>query len=223
MHGSVRHPGREFIFGADELTSAFAEDSDRWHFLTHAVQERPTLFIGYGVEDAGVLQALNPRSIAGRPTKEKWLLVHPGHTSVPKEAFLRAMGFQLIWGTTNELLEHFGIIAKSHTTDVRQPRKNTRSLFPREAVPVLGETPMRPVKEFFLGAPPEWSDIYSQAIHPTSLFTTIKNSVLSGRNVAIVGVPASGKSTLLMQLAALLETPKRKLYLTALLPRNPKT
>lgn len=220
LHGSVRHPERGFIFGAEELASAFAEDSDRWHFLTQAVQDRPTLFIGYGVNDAGVLQSLNPKSVAGRPTKEKWLLVHPDHSSPPAEAVFRALGFQLIWGTTNDLLEFFGSLSAAPPKVSTKSNLPTRKLFPRDCVPAFGETPLRPVKEFFLGATPEWSDVYSQSIHPTSYFTSVKNAVLAGQNVAILGAPACGKSTLLMQLAATIETSQRKLFLTAPTPEK---
>ncbi|MDB6056464.1 MAG: hypothetical protein JWO95_308, partial [Verrucomicrobiales bacterium] len=169
---------------------------------------------------AAVLNALSPRAVAGRPTKEKWLLVHPSSHSTANDAVFRALGFSIIYGETRELLEYFGsgptvVSAVGKVSDVP-----TKKMFPKEAVPRLGETPLRPVKEFFLGAPPEWSDIYSQTIHQTSHFTSAKNTILDSKNLALVGAPACGKSTLLMQLAAGLESKKRKLFIESLTPEK---
>lgn len=216
LHGSVRHPERDFIFGSEELAAAFAEDNDRWRFLTQALQQTPTLFIGYSVADAAVLQALNPKSTSGRPHKEKWLVVHPNSYSKASEAVFRALGFSIIVGDTSAALTYI----RNLNTGAEAPRSirnvSTKVLFPNESIPTLSDVPVRPVRDFFLGAPPEWSDIFSHVVHRTSHYTKAKDLILAGNHVAIIGSPACGKSTLLMQLASSIETSQRKLFTESL-------
>lgn len=59
LHGNVRHEDADFLFTPGQISSAFAPDRETWYVFQRELQARPTLFLGYGMRDAGVLQALH--------------------------------------------------------------------------------------------------------------------------------------------------------------------
>ena len=67
---------------------------DRWYKLTQQLQGFPTLFWGYNVGDADVLQALNPDTINQRTQEEKWIILR--NTDEATQEYFRALGFSLI-------------------------------------------------------------------------------------------------------------------------------
>ena len=200
LHGSVTDEDREFRFGAPALASSFASDPDRWHFLAHRMQEHPTLFWGYSVNDAATLQVLNPETRLGRPVREKWIIVHPSSLE-DTVAYYRALGFQIIVVDTSMMLDYLHKNAPELPQVVISPTISTSELFPAEAIPDVGSVPVRPIIHFYLGATPQWHDIYSGNIYRVSHYYRIRNSANSGKNTIITGMPMCGKTTLLMQMA----------------------
>lgn len=59
LHGSVRHEDADFLFTSGQMSSAFASDRQTWYVFQRELQGRSTVFLGYGMRDAGVLQALH--------------------------------------------------------------------------------------------------------------------------------------------------------------------
>ena len=197
LHGCVLDDSREFFFSATELASVFGQDPDRWHFLTNALQSRPTLFWGYGLADAGALQALHPSSVGGMVRADTWITVLP-ETDEGTLQYFRALGFQILEADTRALLDLF-----KHREDVPEVEATsetpTYTLFPEWAIPDLGLVPVRPLLEFYRGAPPTWYDVFSGRLHLTRYHAQVRNSLSAGKDVLLVGVPGSGKTTLLMQ------------------------
>ena len=79
-------------------------------------------------------------------------------------------------------------------------------------VPQPAEIAQRPIKYFFVGAEPEWSDAYSNQVVHRRINSAVKNSIFTDRHVAIVGLPLSGKSTVLKQVAAEIATERDAQY-----------
>lgn len=79
-------------------------------------------------------------------------------------------------------------------------------------VPTVAQVAQRPIRNFFLGAEPEWSDAYSSQVVRRRINSSIKNSVFSGKHVALVGLPLSRKTTILKQVAAELASDRPVLY-----------
>jgi hypothetical protein len=203
LHGSVLDDSRPFRFGVADLASAFGSDPDKWYFLTQRLQEHPTLFWGYSVSDAGTLQALNPETIKGRRHNDKWIVVHPSAINNGTLDYFHALGFQIIEADTSELLDYLeGAAETIKAPKSPPPGSKTRELFPHESIPELGTVIVRPIVHFYLGAAPQWSDIFSGQIHRTAHFGQVLNSINSGKHTIIIGGPASGKTTLLMQAAS---------------------
>lgn len=77
---------------------------------------------------------------------------------------------------------------------------------------MIGEIAQRPIRNFFLGAEPEWSDAYSGQVFRRRINSAVKNTIYSGRHAAVVGLPLSGKTTILRQVATELSADRPVLY-----------
>ena len=198
LHGCVYNATRPFVFGTTDIASAFRQDEDRWYLLTNRLQKYPTVFVGYRLDDSSTLEALSPQTISGRPHQDKWILLREPVEDGAIEYF-RALDFQIIYGDTSGFLDFLD--------ELRVPEKveayhDSSELFPNDTIPQIGSTPVRSLLDFYLGAPPVWSDIFSGELHKISYESAIRNDILLRRNVIIIGVPASGKTTLMMQVAS---------------------
>ena len=219
LHGCVRSSDRPFTFNPTDLASAFGADPDRWHYLTQRLQKAPTLFWGYSLGDAGTLEALNPDTTRGRHHKDKWIVLHPKAADDGTQQYFRALGFQLIIADTPEMLDYLGgVDTASSALPAPGATVATPSLFPQEAIPRLTQVPVRPVLEFYLGAPPQWCDIFQGGLHRTAHFDRVRNSVNARKHTLVIGLPASGKTTILMQLAADTQFDGHKLFYDSLIP-----
>tara|TARA_B100000678_G_C18219800_1_gene506703 strand:- start:139 stop:2508 length:2370 start_codon:yes stop_codon:yes gene_type:complete len=203
LHGNVRHEDSDFIFTSGRISSAFASDRETWYVFQRALRDRPTIFLGYSMKDAGVLQALE--STTERSLVNKWIVLRRDDQSA--EAFYRSMGFHVAVGDIADFLAYVEQLEKAP----REPLSPSRSRFHGE-VPRSAEVAQRPVKSFFLGSEPEWSDAYSPQVVRRRVNDLVKNSIYSGNHVAIVGLPLSGKSTILRQVASDIAQERPALY-----------
>ena len=199
LHGSIVHPGEPLTFSSTDLAAAFSADPDKWHFLTGQMQKFPTLFWGYSLSDGGILQSLNPITTRGRSHHDKWIVLR--EPTAADIRFFTALGFQIIQSDTAALLEYFADKIRPSRPSIPTAR-HTQDLFPEYSLPAPGSAPVRPLMDFFLGAPPAWPDIYSGRIPPTHHFAAVLDSINARADTVVLGMPTCGKTTLMMQLAA---------------------
>jgi hypothetical protein len=218
LHGSILTPNRPLRFGTLDIATAFGTDPDRWRVLQNRLLRAPTLFWGYSLEDASTLEALAPYA-SGADRNGAWILVHPSAGPETSEYF-RALNLQIIVGDTTELLAFVARVVPEASGPTGDMREDERRLFPNESLPALGQVPQRPIEEFFRGAAPVWSDIFSGLIPRTSHYARIRDAIYAKRHAVITGVPACGKTTLLMQLANTLDVDGYKLILDGLSPNR---
>lgn len=69
-------------------------------------------------------------------------------------------------------------------------------------IPKPHDVPQRPISDFFLGAAPAWSDVFSGILYQTRYYKVAQENIFAERNSILTGIPGCGKTTLLMQLAA---------------------
>ena len=180
--------------------------------LTRRLQKYPMLFWGYSLRVPGTLEALDPDTIRGRAHKDKWIVLTPDAAQPQAQAYYRALGMSIIVADASEMLDYLeNLLAFHNKTQPSQLARNTKSLFPKEAIPKIGTVPPRPIREFYLGAPPSWYDIYHGNIPRTHHFAKLMDMIHSGRHVVVTGIPGCGKTTLMMQAAAELSVEKHKL------------
>jgi tetratricopeptide (TPR) repeat protein len=214
FHGSVVNLTRPFRFSTLDIAGAYSARQDRWHYLKNRLESKPTLFWGYGFNDWGTLQTLYEESSGLAHHSDKWIqLRDPLQEDID---FFRALGFQIIESGTSELLDYLGNIHADAAPKPSPLVAPTKELFPDDFIPDPGTVPVRATLEFYLGSPPTWGDIYSGQVHRTAHYNTVRNVVNSNRNAIVVGIPACGKTTLLMQVAAGTEFDGHKLFLDSL-------
>jgi hypothetical protein len=195
LHGSVLDENRPFVFGPLDIAVAATADPDRWMLLRQRLHEAPTLFAGYAVRDAGTLQMLRAGTANQEIPADAWVQIRPSNSDPAMLDYFRALGFQIIVGETDELLD---LLDKELGADERiEPADPVIT-----NIPSSGQVAARPLEDFFLGAAPTWSDIYAQQVPRTEHYRTIANNVAANANTLISGIPGSGKTTLLMQIAA---------------------
>ena len=196
LHGCVLDNSRQFAFNPTELASAFARESDRWFFLADALAKTPTLFIGYSLSDSGTLNVLDPSTTSSTAAADRWITVLPGTESGDIE-YYRAMGFQIVECDVSELLDYFIF---HYDAEQDGPSPSLVQTLPLDwTIPDPAEVFVRPISDYFRGAPPTWYDVYSGQLATTKYHAQVRDALNSNLHTFIVGIPGSGKSTLMMQ------------------------
>ncbi|WP_370677288.1 SIR2 family protein [Pleomorphomonas sp. PLEO] len=199
LHGCVLHQNRDFVFGATEIASAFGAEPQLWHYLSHLLSVKPTLFWGYGLRDSGTLQAINNViKSQGKSSNRMWIILDPNE--IDNEEYFRALEFNIIYADTSSFLEFYQTLS-STPTRLNSASKGIGELFKEYVIPSAGQVPVRESVMFYQGAEPTWYDIFQRRAANTSHVKILENIIASGRNILIKGVPACGKTTLLKLLA----------------------
>lgn len=198
LHGSIANEDDKLFFSTLDLASSFSLDEDKWHFFKQKIRDTPTIFWGYGLNDSGVLEALNIPARNGKTHKPKWINLRQADEASIE--YFKALGFNIILADTDELLDYFS------DKDLLVEQINRRlapcsKIFPGCCIPDSKSVPVRPLLDFYKGEEPSWYDVFSARLYKISHYFDIIESINSGKDVIVVGVPASGKTTLLMQIA----------------------
>lgn len=213
LHGSVRNPDQGYRFSVEEVISSTDVDPDVWRAVRDAVFAKPTLFWGFGFEDADVIQALYSDLQAVPQTNQRWIQLMEGQEE--EAAYFRALGFNILVADTDELLTYLNALAGEHEMLSGSPEVSVaasfRRLFTDLFVPPVSDVPSVGLEGFYGGEAPSWSNIYSTWIPKTTHYWNIVDAIDSGKDVVVSGLVASGKTTLCMQLASEYETPRTKL------------
>lgn len=217
LHGSVVHPSSEdFDFSPVELASSFERDKDKWFGYVNRIQQTPTLYWGYSMADAGVLQTLARETTHGRERAQAWVTLRSEDSEAIE--YYSALGFQIIVAETKDLLNYFGQLKVQKTPGASKRLINKR--FPEYLLPMMQEVPVRTLSEFYLGAEPSWYDIYMGEIHKTKHFSLANNSISGRKSCLLIGAAVTGKSTLLKLLANNVSTSIQPLYIDEITPEK---
>ncbi len=201
LHGTILESERKLVFNTVDLSTTFNNEQATWYFLRNKISEFPTLFVGYSLADASVIQALYSNQSKIKPHSSKWILIYEDDEA--SRSYFKTLGFNIIQGSTEEFLDYLNSYVNTNGSLSKKLLNNPRIVFPKESVPEKSsKLPVRPLKYYFLGAEPYWSDIYNNRIPRTSYYEKIINEIHGNKNVIILGIPASGKTTLMMQIAA---------------------
>ena len=215
LHGSVMKTERPLRFSTTDVASSFGADADRWYYFQRKTEQLPTIIWGSSLADAPVLEAIIPATSRVGAPNDVWILIYPSSDLEAYIDYYKALNFKFISGTTEELLSYIDQNV-SKPSVLGTSTKNTSELFPEFCIPIPSAVVNRPIADFFQGGAPMWSDIFSGNVYRTSFFETVREHVLSNKNVVITGIPGSGKTTLLMQLAAHLSLDVHKLIFSEL-------
>ncbi|WP_034918364.1 SIR2 family protein [Erwinia sp. 9145] len=220
LHGAVCDTESSLIFGDLDIANAFSNDPAKWNYLKSIMNKFPTLFWGYALRDAGTLQVFAD-SLDDQNRKNSWVIVHPDHVDEGEIEYYQSLDLKIIRSDTETFLDYLAsfeeLVVKELTTS---QHKNP---FPEYSIPSHSDIERRSINDFYQGANPSWSDIYSSRVIRLHYYSLVEEYINSGKNVLITGGPATGKSTLLMQIAAFHNFNGVKLFLSDISPSKAET
>lgn len=208
LHGCVLHPEKGYIFSKTKIASAFTDQKDDWNNLRSIMSNRPILFWGWSFEDSDAIEALYSGKMNSNSNSEKWILLHN-----PEEyeiAFYNALDFKIIIGSTIDLLERILF----HNKDNYEETKENAFHLKEYSIPQSeSQIASYPLVSFFEGDAPRWSYIYSGSLSKTHYYSVISDCIDRDKDTFVIGIPACGKTTLMMQLLYEYQTSKPKHFL----------
>ncbi len=198
MHGSVLDKGSPLVFGDLDIASAFSRDPARWNYLTSLMSRFPTLFWGYALKDAGTLQVF-ANALKEHNHKESWIILAPKYIVDGEIDYYKSLGLNIIKADTAEFLKYLEKFKSSKISD-KESTGHPQHPYPEYSIPSNSAVEHRSIQDYFQGASPTWSDIYSPRVCRVRFYDKIVEKINSNKNILITGGPAIGKTTLLMQL-----------------------
>lgn len=196
IHGSVNYPERGYTFTAVDLAGAYKSNISGHETLRYLLSSAPTIIIGYSMEDPGILSMFENSTSMVKSTANRWYFTRG--TDEGEHDYYRSLGLTPFIGGTQEFLELLGTMAPASVDSTKRPRK-------LEGLPQVSEISAQSMEAYFSGDAPKWYDMYFDRIPHLERFSTILNRAIGGKNSLILGVNYSGKTTLLMQIAAYLK------------------
>ena len=195
LHGNVKDLSSNLYFGKSELANVDNDNRELFNVMHSKLLEAPTLFVGYGFHDNAVERTISKLLDDG--AKEIWILCRPGNKNI---TYFRDLGCYVIEGTTSELLEW---IKDTIQDELSLPtiNKSIESL-KQYCIPTRNEIETISSTEYFTNGLTHWYCILSGYPYETKSVNAIYEASLSNKNVVAIGIPFSGKTTILMQLAA---------------------
>ncbi|QOQ81580.1 hypothetical protein INP81_19965 [Comamonas thiooxydans] len=116
LHGCINYPDSNSMdFSPIEIASSFERDKDKWFGYINRIQKTPTIYWGYKIEDAGVLQALSKEASGGKEKADSWIVLRS--TDEESIEYFSSMGFQIIEADTVEFLKYLGQLKKLKSSD----------------------------------------------------------------------------------------------------------
>ncbi|MCM1166896.1 MAG: SIR2 family protein [Lachnospiraceae bacterium] len=200
LHGSIREKG-EYLFGVTDIASAFSRPGEKtsWKKLATDSSKNPILFWGWNFNDPGPIEAMYGKETSFEKNVQRWVLLYnPDEEMID---FLESLRFNIIIGDTKEMLNYIDEKI-SETSEEFQNIVNEASIsqLKQYSVPKNDiKLPKYPIKSFFLEYAPQWSHIYSGAVPKTKYYTKLIDRISSGKDIILIGIRCSGKTTLLMQ------------------------
>lgn len=194
LHGNVKDLTSHLYFGKSELANVDNDNRALFSAMESKLYEAPTLFWGYGFHDHAIERTI-VKVLEKRP-KDIWVQCMPGDKSID---FFRALGCYVIEATTDELLQW---IKKEIKVTKVSTEGRDYSTIKQYFVPSRNQLATVSLQDYYQYGRTNWYCILSNYAYETNTVNELYENSLMNKNVVAVGIPFSGKTTILMQLAA---------------------
>ena len=194
LHGNVKDINSHLYFGKSELANVDNDNRALFSAMESKLYETPTLFWGYGFHDNAIertiVKVLEDRS------KDIWIQCMPGNENID---YFKMLGCYVIEGTTEELLQWIQNEVNIETENVDV---HDYSSIKQYYIPSINKLATVSRKDYYQYGMTDWFCILSKYAYETEVVNALYEESLSNKNVIAVGIPFSGKTTIMMQLAA---------------------
>lgn len=194
LHGNVKNLSSNLYFGKSELANVDTDNKNLFDLMHGKLLEAPTLFWGYGFHDNAVERTI--AKLLHDSHQDIWILCMPGNEKID---YFRDLGCHVIEGTTEELLDW--IEENCPEEDRENAGGIDLSSLQQYMVPSLNSLDVVKKEDYFTQGCTHWFCILSDYAYQTKYVNLFYNLVLK-KNLIAVGIPFSGKTTIMMQIAA---------------------
>lgn len=200
LHGNVDELEPKFVFDVVSLANIYNDTARIWSFLSMAIEKYPTVFLGYSFNDSSTIQALTSHHTFNNAQKEKWIVLRQNNQDDIE--YYKSLGFSIIIADTKSFLNYIDSIQISRHSTISENNELEQLLEGNLVPTTIKGSVLRPINEFFRGQAPTWSDIINNNVCKTSYYAIIQNAIFTpNKHTIITGAPATGKTTLMMQIA----------------------
>ena len=103
LHGYVKYPEQGYVFSVDKIATIYNQAPRIWSYLSSAVEKYPTLFIGYGLNDTGVIESILSQQTFRNAQKAMWIVLYkPTEDDIE---YFEGLDFNIIIADTKEFLD----------------------------------------------------------------------------------------------------------------------
>ncbi|WP_455031556.1 SIR2 family protein [Oribacterium sp.] len=194
LHGNVKYLNSHLYFGKNELANVDSDNKDLFDLMHAKLLEVPTLFIGYGFHDNAVERTIS--NLLQEGNQDVWVQCMPNSDNID---YFRDIGCHVIVGTTEELLKWIDLNIPNQ--EKISNNINIDSLRPY-AIPTINKLEVVQREDYYTKGYTHWYCILSDYAYQTKNVNALYEAVLKNKNIIAVGIPFSGKTTLMMQIAA---------------------
>ena len=201
LHGCIREANCEYVFGATDLAAAFSRSgrNESWRNLARDSSRNPILFWGWNFNDPGPIEAMYDKEKEFEQNIQRWVLLYNPEEEMVD--FLESLRFNIIIGDTKEMLIYLKEKSAEIADDINKMiKRSDNAQLIKYNIPKNDSKLIKyPIKRFFLKYAPQRSHIYSGAVPKTRHYIKLMDKISSGKDIIIIGIRCSGKTTLLMQ------------------------
>lgn len=195
LHGEVNNPNANLYFGKNELANVDNDNRELFSVMYSKLLEAPTLFCGYGFHDNAVERTI--AKILEKHRHNIWIQCMPGSDNID---YFRDLGCYIIEGNTENILKWF---ESELVAEIDSPSDPIDAIFLKKyGIPSRNQLEAISRQDYFLNANTHWYCVLSDYACETKNVNNLYEEVLGNKNVIAIGIPFSGKTTLLMQLSA---------------------
>lgn len=175
LHGYIKYPERGYVFSVETIANIYNQVPRIWAYLSAALEKYPTIFIGYGLNDTGVIEAITSEQTFKNAQKAKWIVLYkPSKDDI---LYFEGIGFNVIIAETKDFLDEIKSL-DNWENNKKGVDQNIEKFFASNVVPRDSRGLIqRPIEEFYRGMSPKWTDILRNVIYRTSHYKVIEDSI----------------------------------------------
>jgi len=194
LHGNVKYLNSNLYFGKSELANVDTDNKDLFDLMHGELLKAPTLFWGYGFHDNAVERTIT--KVLQDSHQDIWILCTPGN---PNADYFRDLGCHVIEGTTEGLLDW--IEENCLEEQSNDPDSINMNSLQQYFIPSLNTLEVISQEDYFAKGCTHWYCILSDYAYQTKSVNLLYNCALQRKNIITVGIPFSGKTTVMMQIS----------------------
>lgn len=194
LHGDVKNISSHMYFGKNELANVDNDNRELFNTMHAKLLEAPTLFWGYGFHDNAIERYIV--KVLEERHQNIWIQCRPGSDNIQ---YFRDLGCYVIEALTDDLLlwikDNINYTENTENADVLAELSSYY-------LPSINQLEVVSQNDYFVNGNTHWYCILSRFPYETKKVNDLYELSLEHKNCLAIGIPFSGKTTLMMQLAA---------------------